>query len=75
MRLSPPEVLGRNSSSLQVSEALASAAVLSAVGAVFTALYAGSAQAAFVAVALAAVLAGAAAVATAARARPALVTA
>lgn len=75
MRLSPPEVLGRNSSSLQVSEALASAAVLSAVGAVFTALYAGSAQAAFVAVALAAVLAGAASVATAARARPALVTA
>lgn len=49
--------------------------MLSAVGAVFTALYAGSAQAAFVAVALAAVLAGAAAVATAARARPALVTA
>lgn len=71
MRLSTPEVLGRNSSSLQVSEALASAVALAAVGAVFTALYAGSMQSAFLAVAIASVLAGAAAVATSGRSRPA----
>lgn len=71
MRLSTPEELGRNSSSLQVSEALASAVALAAVGAVFTALYAGSMQAAFLAVAAASVLAGMAAVATSARSRPA----
>lgn len=71
MRLSAPDVLGRNSSSLQVSEALASAVVLAAVGAVFTALYAGSMQSAFLAVAVASVIAGLAAVATSARSRPA----
>lgn len=71
MRLSTPEVLGRNSSSLQVSEALASAVALAAVGAVFTALYAGSMQSAFLAVAIASVLAGAAAVATSGRSRTA----
>ena len=71
MRLSPPEVLGSNSSSLQVSEALASAVALAGVGAVFTALYAGSHQSAFLAVAVASVLAGMAAVATSARSRPA----
>lgn len=71
MRLSRPEVLGRNSSSLQVSEALASAVALAGVGAVFTALYAGSHQQAFVAVVLGAVLAGVGAVLTAGRARPA----
>ncbi len=71
MRLSTAEELGRNSSSLQVSEALASAVALAAVGAVFTALYAGSMQAAFLAVAAASVLAGMAAVATSARSRPA----
>lgn len=71
MRLSPPEVLGRNSSSLQVSEALASAVALAAVGAVFTALYAVSLQSAFLAVAVASVLASVAAVATSARSRPA----
>nr|WP_237565507.1 MFS transporter [Ornithinimicrobium cavernae] len=71
MRLSAPEVLGRNSSSLQVSEALASAVALAVAGAVFTALYAGSMQAAFLAVAVASVLAGAGAVATSARSRPA----
>ena len=70
MRLSAPEVLGRNSSSLQVSEALASAVALAAVGAAFTALYAGSMHHAFVAVVVASVLAGLAAVATSARARP-----
>lgn len=71
MRLSPRESLGRNSSSLQVSEALASAVALAAVGAAFTALYAGSMQTAFVAVVVASVLAGGAAVLTSARARPA----
>lgn len=71
MRLSAPDVLGRNSSSLQVSEALASAVALAAVGAVFTALYAGSMQSAFLAVAVASVVAGLAAVATSARSRPA----
>lgn len=71
MRLSSPETLGRNSSSLQVSEALASAVALAAAGAVFTALYAGSHQAAFLAVAAASVLAGMAAVTTSARSRPA----
>lgn len=71
MRLSAPDVLGRNSSSLQVSEALASAVVLAAVGAVFTALYSASMQSAFLAVAVASVIAGLAAVATSARSRPA----
>ncbi|QDO89046.1 MFS transporter [Ornithinimicrobium ciconiae] len=71
MRLSAPQVLGRNSSSLQVSEALASAVVLGAVGAVFTALYAASMQSAFAAVAIASVAAALAAVATSARSRPA----
>lgn len=71
MRLSAPQVLGRNSSSLQVSEALASAVVLGAVGAVFTALYAASMQSAFAAVAVASVAAALAAVATSARSRPA----
>ena len=75
MRLSPPEVLGRNSSSLQVSEALASAVALAGVGAVFTALYAGSHQQAFLAVAVGSVLAGVAAVATSSRARPEVETA
>jgi MFS family permease len=70
MRLSPREVLGRNSSSLQVSEALGSAVSLAAVGAAFTALYAGSLHSAFVAVVAASVLAGAAALATSARSRP-----
>lgn len=70
MRLSAPEVVGRNSSSLTVSEALASAVALAAVGAVFTALYAGSQQAAFVAVTVASVLAGLVAVATSTRSRP-----
>lgn len=70
MRLSPPEVLGRNSSSLQVSEALASAVALAAVGAAFTALYAGSMHHAFLAVVVASVIAGVAAVATSARSRP-----
>lgn len=70
MRLSPRETLGRNSSSLQVSEALASAVALAAVGAVFTALYAGSMRAAFMAVVVASVLAGSAAVVTSTRARP-----
>ncbi|WP_256838730.1 MFS transporter [Ornithinimicrobium faecis] len=71
MRLSAPAVLGRNSSSLQVSEALASAVILAVVGAVFTALYAGSHHSAFLAVAMASVVAGLAAVTTAARSRPA----
>lgn len=71
MRLSAPEVLGRNSSSLQVSEALASAVILAAVGAAFTALYAGAHQSAFLAVAVASALAGLVAVATSARSRPA----
>lgn len=70
MRLSEPEVLGRNSSSLQVSEALASAVALAIVGAVFTALYAGSHQAAFLAVAITSAVASVAAVATSARSRP-----
>jgi MFS family permease len=67
LRLSPPAVVGRNSSSLQVSEALASATVLAGAGLVFTALYAGSARAAFTAVALSSVVAGLAAVLTASR--------
>ncbi|WP_114906069.1 MFS transporter [Ornithinimicrobium murale] len=71
MRLSAPAVLGRNSSSLQVSEALASAVVLAVVGAVFTALHAGSVHTAFLAVAVASVAAGLAALATSARSRPA----
>ncbi len=71
MRLSPPEQLGRNSSSLQISEALASAVVLAGAGAVFTALYAGSPHLAFVAVCVAAVLTGLAALLTSLRARPA----
>lgn len=71
MRLSPVEALGRNSSSLQVSEALASAVALAAAGAAFTALYAGSQHQAFVAVVVASVLAGVVAVATASRSREA----
>lgn len=70
MRLSAPEVLGRNSSSLQVSEALASAVALGVVGAAFTALYAGSMQSAFLAVGVASLAAALAAVATSARSRP-----
>lgn len=71
MRLSAPEVLGRNSSSLQVSEALASAVALGIVGALFTALYVASLQQAFLAVALVSLAAALAAVATSARSRPA----
>ena len=67
LRLSPPAVVGRNSSSLQVSEALASATVLAGAGVVFTSLYVGSARAAFTAVALSSVVAGLAAVLTASR--------
>lgn len=70
LRLSPPAEVGRNSSSLQVSEALASAVALAAAGAVFTALHAGSPLRAFMSVACVAVAAGILAVLTSARARP-----
>lgn len=69
LRLSPPAVVGQNSSSLQVSEALASAVVLAGAGAVFTALYAGEPRWAFTAVAAASVLTGAVALVTSARTR------
>ncbi|MCE0486736.1 MFS transporter [Ornithinimicrobium sediminis] len=69
LRLSPPASVGANSSSLQVSEALASAAVLAGAGVAFTALYAASARVAFTAVALSSVVAGLAAVLTASRTR------
>lgn len=71
LRLSPPDEVGRNSSSLQVSEALASAMILAVVGLVFTAWHTGSTVSlAFVAVVVAAVAAGAAGVLTSTRARP-----
>nr|MDQ3383740.1 MFS transporter [Actinomycetota bacterium] len=70
LRLSPPAVVGLNSSSLQVSEALASALALAAGGAAFTALYAGSPQLAFVSVTIASVVCGIGAVLTSARTRP-----
>lgn len=69
MRLSPAEEVGRNSSSLQVAEALATAVSLAAVGAAFSALYTGSLLRAFLAVVAASVVAGAVAVLTGVRAR------
>lgn len=70
LRLSPPAVVGRNSSSLQVSEALASAVSLAGAGAVFTALYAASHHDAFLSVTVVALAAGLLAVLTSTRARP-----
>lgn len=69
LRLSPPARVGANSSALQVSESLASALVLAAAGAAFTAMYAGSSRLAFTAVTVAGLLAAALAVLTAARSR------
>lgn len=71
LRLSPPEHIGRNSSALQVSEALASALALAAIGAAFTAWHgAGALTPAFLAVMVGATVAGACSVLTASRARP-----
>lgn len=69
LRLSPPAVVGQNSSSLQVSEALASAVVLAGAGAAFTALYAGEPVWAFAAVTATSVLAGGTALVTSTRTR------
>ncbi|GAA1144989.1 MFS transporter [Ornithinicoccus hortensis] len=70
LRLSPPAEVGRNSSSLQVSEALASAVALAVAGAAFTALYAGSHLHAFLSVTCVGLVAGFLAVLTSSRARP-----
>lgn len=69
LRLSPESEVGKNSSSLQVSEALASAGVLALSGAAFGLFYATSPQTAFVSVAVVSALAGGVAVATAKRTR------
>ncbi len=69
LRLSPPALVGANSSALQVSESLASALVLAGAGAAFTAVYAGSSRMAFTAVTAAGLFAAALSVLTAARTR------
>lgn len=73
LRLSPPEQVGANSSSLMVSEALAGAFSLAVAGALFTGLLAAPTTA-FVAVLLIAVVSGVATTVLGPRCRPALGT-
>ena len=74
MRLSPSAEIGRNSSALQVGEALTGAAVLAVTGVVFGLSYATDPHTAFVGTLLVAVSVGLLSVLSAARARPAAAT-
>ena len=69
MRLSPPAEIGKNSSSLQVGEALASAFALAVTGVVFGLTYTAAPGAAFVGTLSVAFVVGALAVVSAGRAR------
>ncbi|OLT40957.1 multidrug transporter [Serinicoccus sp. CNJ-927] len=71
MRLSPEAEIGRNSSSLQVGEALTSAFVLAVTGVVFGVSYATAPHTAFVGTLVVAVAVGLLSVGSALRARPA----
>ena len=70
MRLSPEEQIGRNSSSLQVAEALTSAFALAATGVVFGLTYSASPATAFVGTLGVSLAVASLAVLAAARARP-----
>lgn len=70
MRLSPEAEIGRNSSSLQVAEALTSAFALAVTGVVFGLTYATTPHTAFVGTLVVAVAVACVAVLSAARARP-----
>lgn len=74
MRLSPSAEIGRNSSALQVGEALTGAAALAVTGVVFGLSYATDPHTAFVGTLLVAVFVGLLSVLSAARARPAAAT-
>jgi hypothetical protein len=74
MRLSPSAEIGRNSSALQVGEALTGAAALAVTGVVFGLSYATEPHTAFVGTLLVAVSVGLLSVLSAARARPAAAT-
>ncbi|WP_151527008.1 MFS transporter [Serinicoccus kebangsaanensis] len=71
MRLSPEPEIGRNSSALQVGEALTSALALAVTGVVFGIFYATAPHTAFVGTLVVAVAVGLLAVVSALRARPA----
>ncbi|MFK5634885.1 MULTISPECIES: MFS transporter [unclassified Ornithinimicrobium] len=73
MRLSPPAEIGRNSSALQVGEALTGAAALALTGVIFGLSYSSDPHTAFVGTLVVAVGVGLLSVLSAARARPAVV--
>ena len=70
MRLSPEAQIGRNSSSLQVGEALTGAFALAISGVVFGIFYSSAAQTAFVGTMVVSLLVGLLAVLSALRVRP-----